>query len=175
MPRNPDSVEQLCQWLRAPKRLVGTLDWVRTNSTERIAAAIELDGVVTQGLSFRMTCVPDFPDEHVAIVLLTETIAKPRPFARIDWRGGPHGNTNRLCGDVRHVDAGRTHFHDPGLHRHIEIADLLGPDMDLPAAKALYQEPLSFNDLLVAASDLLHIENLNDIPIPPWSPRTSLL
>lgn len=110
----------MCQLLAAPKRLVGELDWGRKNSTERIACAVEIDDVVAHGVSFQITCARDRPDERVSMVLLTETMVKPRPFARIDWRGMQHGNLNRVCGDFWHVDAGRTHFHDTNLHTHID-------------------------------------------------------
>lgn len=170
---DPTSVDELCQHLAAPKQLVGTLDWKRVNSTERIATAIEIEGVLTRGLGFRITCNAARPDEQVAVVLLIDYRSKPRPFARIDWRGQGHENTNRLCAEHRFCDAGRTHFHDPELHRHIEIAELFSPRLDLPVARALHTEPKSFDLLLATAADLLHIENLREIPIPPWSPQAS--
>lgn len=168
------TVNDLCQSLAMQKRLVGVLDWALINQTRRLASTLEISGVIAQGLSFRMTCYPDLPDEKVAVILLVEIKSKPRPFARIDWRGQIHENRHVAAGNLLYTDAGRTHFHDPRLHLTMSMDDLFGGKVDLPVAQRIDPEPTSFEDLLSVASDLLHIENMKDIPVPPWSLPASL-
>lgn len=168
------TVDDLCQAVAVEKRLFGTLDWVLVNQTRRIGTTLEINGIIAQGLGFRITCCPDLPDEKVAIVLLFEIKSKPRPFARIDWRGQVHENRHAASGDLLYHDAGRTHFHSPEFHRSMTIDDLFTRPLDLPVARQIVPEPSSFEELLAEAAELLHIENLRDIPVPPWSPRASL-
>ncbi len=168
------TVDDLCAVLDSRKRLIGPLDWILLNQTRRVAAALEISGVVAPGVGFRMTCYPDLPDEKVAVILLAEIKRKPRPFARIDWRGQAHENRHSAAGSFLYTDAGRTHFHDPNLHHGFSIDELFGAKLDLPVARKIEPEPANYEELLAASSDLLHIENLKDIPVPPWSPQASL-
>lgn len=132
---------------------------------------MQIQSVITQGITFCIVCQPEFPEEQVAIVLMVEIGLKPRPFARIDWRGQAHENRRVECGDLQYLDAGRTHFHDPRLHRHMTMDQLFSGNLDLPVATKIDPEPNSFQDLTAVASQLLNIHNLPQVPVPPWSPR----
>jgi hypothetical protein len=171
----PDTVEVLCRCLASPKRLSGVLDWKHVNSSVRIGTAIEVRGIISEGLSFRATAIKELPDERVAIVLLIDVDRKPRPFARIDWRGNIHANNHRMCDRHQFLNAGRTHFHDPNLHLHLSISDIFGPHVDLPIATPITPEPTNFLELIEISGQLLHIENLSNMPVPPWQTTAILI
>lgn len=158
--------------LEADKSLSAITGWRPVNQKNELSAGIEIDAVIQQGVSFRANCRPHLPDESVSLLLLAEIKGKPRPFARVDWRGSEHNNHNRaLCAAYWGQAAGRTHFHDPRDHLHIEMAVLFGGGEDLPIARAIAPEPQNFHDLLATSATLLNINNLTKLPAPPW-PRT---
>lgn len=165
------SLDDLCSVLEAPKRLVAIREWKRVHAQLRLGAALEVDGIVVAGISFLAAVLAEYPDENVTLLLQAEIKQKPRPFARIDWRGGPHPNKKPQCGAMRFIDAGRTHFHDTRLHRNIDFEELFLSDLNLPVATPIAPEPPTLKELLALSSALLHIENLTEIPIPPWQPR----
>lgn len=169
------TLDDLCSILTTSKRLVAASNWRPTHSQLRLAGALEADGVVIRGVSFMAVVLPERPDEKVALLLQAEIERKPRAFARVDWRGAPHGNLHRQCRGMRLIDAGRTHFHDPCLHAHFDFNELFLTKLDLPVAAPIEPEPPGFHELLALSADLLHIENLTELPIPPWQPRTSLI
>lgn len=140
----------------------------------RLSANLEADGITLQGLTLLAQCHAERPDEQVSLNILAEMKPRPRCVARVDWRGLGHGNGHRLCGEHRFTDAGRTHFHDPELHRGIDFAELFGSGNGPPIALPIQPEPATFNDLLARAADLLHIQNLTDMPVPPWETTLSL-
>lgn len=165
------SLFELCALLKAPKRLVSLRDWKRVNAQLRLAAALEIDGIVPAGLSFEATVAAEYSDENVTLMLHAFIKQKPRPFARIDWLTKAHPNVHRYCGPLRYVDAGRSHFHDTKLHVDIDFDELFLGKLNLPCARALDPDPPDFKELLVISSQLLHIENLQEIQTPPWQPR----
>lgn len=173
MPRN---IQQLVEILEAQKHLRAISGWRPVNAKNELGSALEIEGVVEAGVSFRARCKPDLPEESVALMLFTETPAKQRTFARIDWRGTQHDNINpKLTGSQWGHQAGRTHFHDTRLHLHIDYETLfLTPHVDLPVAKAIAPEPSSFHQLLEISAKLLNIANLSEIPEPPWPQTRSL-
>lgn len=170
-----NSVKEMCSAVTAPKRILSFPIWKHVNDVLRLTASMEADGVVMQGLTFMAQCNPELPDERVFLGILAEIKRKPRCIARVDWRALGHGNSHRLCGEHRFLDAGRTHFHDPELHHGFDFAELFDGKNDLPVALPIQPEPATFNDLLARAADLLHIQNLTDMPVPRWEPRTSFI
>lgn len=168
------SIQDICAAVSAPKRVLAFSPWKSVNDTLRITGSFEANGVILGGVTFMAMCAPERPDERVAINILAEIKQKPRCIARVDWRGQKHVNTHAKCGKSQGFDAGRTHFHDPELHHLFDFDELFGSGLDLPAALPLEPIPDSFNDLLAQAGDLLHIQNLKDMPVPPWEPRNTL-
>lgn len=166
------TVDELCRVLGQTKRLVGIGRWTRVHAQLRLTAAVEVDGSTLPGITFMASTNFARPDEAVALQLQAEIKQKPRPFARVDWRGSVHGNLTPHCGGMRYDDAGRTHFHDTNLHRHIGFDELFLMRLNLPVAAAIHPEPTTFHELLALSGDLLHIDNLISIPIPPWQPPT---
>lgn len=169
-----NSIEDLCKAVAAPKRILAFPEWRRNGISLRLKANLEVDGIVLQGVTFLAQCNAERPDEQVTLNILAEIKPKERCIARIDWRGLGHGNRDHLCGGYKFTDAGRTHFHDPALHRGIDFAELFDGENNLPIALPIHPEPDSFNDLLARAADLLHIQNLTDMPVPPWETTLSL-
>jgi len=171
------TVAELAQLIETPKRLSAIGKWNKINQKAESGAGIEISGVIEEGISFRAQCKPDLPEESVSLLLITETDARPRAFARIDWRGIPHPNSNKaLVGDYWGRDAGRTHFHDPRLHLHLPLETLFNtPNVDLPIAEKIKPEPSNFRLLLAESATILAITNLTDIPDPPWPANLSFL
>lgn len=100
-------------------------------------------------------------------MLAAEHNGKARNFARVDWNGSGHENRSRFCpAEVFLTSAGRSHFHDPQLHRNLTIEELFG--LNLPSAVALESNPSTFSELMERCARLLHIHNLTDVEEPPW-------
>lgn len=164
-------------FLAVEKEIVVTSGWAAAIRGDwiRFRSALIVDGSTSDKISFVAQCAVERPDEQVALSLLVEWKGKPRPFARVDWNGALHGNGLPVCGEWRFKSAGRNHFHDPSLHGAIDIEELFGAGWNLPIARPLPKIPRTFPNLLEEASQLLHIVNLNEIPEPPWAPRTPFL
>lgn len=169
------SLEDICAAVNAPKRVLAFSSWKPVNDTLRLTGSLEADGFIMSGVTFMAMCAPERPDERMALNLLAEIKLRPRCIARVDWRGLGHGNTLAGCGPHRFVDAGRTHFHDPELHHLFGFDELFDRGYDLPVALPLDPIPDNLDDLLAQAGELLHIQNLKDMPVPPWEPRTTLI
>lgn len=169
------TLDGLCSILKTPKRIVSLGEWTPVHGQLRLSASLETDVAVIQGVSFMAVVQAERPDEKIALNLYADIERKPRPFARVDWRSLPHENLSRLCGEMRFVGAGRTHFHDPHLHRHIDFDELFLTKLNLPVAALIDPEPPDFHELLALSADLLHIENLTELHIPPWQTQTSFI
>lgn len=170
-------LEDMVAALEAEKRLVATTRWKPADRKDTLSAGLEIEGVIEEGISFLGRCKPDQPDKDVTFLLMAETTAKPRAFARIDWRGTRHDNTNkRLCGELWGVSAGRTHFHDTRLHLHLDYETLFRTEkVDLPKATEIVPEPSSFRQLCEISGILLNITNLRELPEPSWPTTPSFI
>lgn len=171
------SLSEMIDTLEKTKSLSSICDWQKSQQKSEIGSAIEIAGIIEEGIAFRANCKPNLPEECVTILLLAETKKRQRAFARIDWRGQRHINTNKkLCASYWGDDAGRSHFHDPRLHAHIDDEVLFDTQhIDLPIAQKLDYEPKDFNQLLEYSAKILKIENLTDLPYPPWPTTPSFL
>lgn len=172
---DPLGYDDLCACVYATKR-ADLSDWktgTRPNSA-RLVAPLSGGPARVSGLMLVATCVPSLPDRSLSLTMTAEINGKPRPIARVDWRDGPHDNTDPLCGPYRWLAAGETHLHAPADHRHI-------PDMmqalaeNLPVAVPLDPAPQSLSELLAACAILLCIENLQDMQTPPWQSQIAFL
>lgn len=168
------SIAEMCKAVATPKRILKFEPWTPVNNTLRLSANFEHQGVIMPGLTFMAMCLPERPDEQVSICIMAEIMRKSRCIARVDWRGAQHVNRKEECGQYRFLDAGRTHFHDPDIHHAFDFDELFTKPNDLPAALPIDPPPESFEELLARGGDLLHIDNLKDMPVPKWEPRASL-
>ena len=154
--------------------------WVppRTSFGQRLLTlrASFWDGKATiQGLGLRALCYPEGIELRMSLVLLAEFDSKSRALARIDINGSRHENRHAVCGTMQFVDAGHTHFHDPLLHSHINIEDLLNHRFgDLPVARPISDMPEEFSKMMEKCGRMLHIENMTEIEEPQWQPRQFL-
>lgn len=162
--------------MAASKTVVSLSPWTDAGSEQwvQLQSALLVDGATAAGLTLHMQCRKDRPDESFTIQLLAETKLKPRPFARVDWRGSHHSNSHTWARDRGLGPAGRDHFHDPMLHQH------LADPMDFMLENIPVATPLSggHNDLMTLldhSGNLLNIDNLTDVVSPPWQPPTSFL
>lgn len=138
-----------------------------------MAASLENGDGLIQNASFHARCSARMPDELVRLMLLTiDASGKERCFARVEWRSSPHPNLKAVCGEFRGLSAGRTHYHDPCLHRGLSLDEFFGVN-DLPIAVPIDPEPETYRELLEIAAGLLHIENLRELEEPPWQPLLS--
>jgi hypothetical protein len=164
--------------LRLPKRAVIASEWSGKprRGAIRFAAALVADEVVLRGLNLRLECNAAWADQNVSVSLLLDVDdTLIRPIARVDWRDRPHVNRHPLAGPHVNLDAGPTHYHDPSLCADpSRMLEYLHPDNNLPAARPI-PDPSSFRELMEAASVLLNIQNLPQVPEPPWPSTPRLL
>lgn len=157
--------------------LVTPVKWTQPDRTlgQRhlvLRASLRDDVGTLEGVSLQVACSPEGVQLPIYVVLLAEYRGRPKAIARIDVNGQRHENLNAICGDLQHMDAGPTHFHDPALHTEIDLHSLLGgAHGDLPIARALTDLPDDFPKLMAKCGELLHIGNLTAIEEPQWQPR----
>ena len=160
---------QLREALEAQKSAVTLGPWRPTNRPPaiEIRSALQVQGVVVQGLELYLKCSEERPEERVAIGLSIETSIGPKCFARIDWRGTDHPNSSKRCGHLQFFPAGRTHFHNPMLWP-LEDDPLSHIRENLPIALAIEDPPQDFRDLLVRCASILNVTNLAEATSPRW-------
>jgi hypothetical protein len=168
-PRHRWTVERLVEVLHVPKQLAGRPGWyVDGRNLALLAPVSAQSGIVLGGVSLRIRTRQTRPEEDVSVMLLVEHSNKPRPFARVDWRGSAHINKPTAPEPWSLVDAGNTHFHDTELHRDLSLDQLLDPRLNLPIARPL-DEPESWTKLLDLCETLLRVKGLGGLPPPPWA------
>lgn len=170
------SIEDLISVLERPKFLVTPCLWLSPNpkSGERVLTikGSLSDGTATiLGVSLRAKCSPEGFSWPSSILLTADYKGKPRVMARVDINGLRHQNRHAVCGNLQHVDAGTTHFHDTRLHRAIPIDELFSEIWNLPVASPIGDMPEDFSQAMEKCGELLHIDNLTMIEEPQWQPR----
>lgn len=171
MPKDPTHAD-LQTALDMDKEAIFSGNWVtQPKSSLIIRVALKNQDVVIQGINLFVKCNQKRPDEQVSLGLTIEGASKPYCFARVDWRAaGSHPNTSALCGDYFLFDAGRTHYHNPKLiPSEADVMEHL--TSNLPIAISVEPQPKNFADLMRSCAKLLHVNNLTEIPIPPWQPE----
>lgn len=176
----PKSIADLEGVLRAPKRLVGSLEWKPQHrgaaanvrgARLNLVATLEVAGVTLEALSFVAAATKFEPDRAIAMQLCILYGGKRRPFTRVDWRGAPH--TNRHPQSPHHMKSlDETHIHRLSDNAILGWPEIVAADQDLPIANAT--PPLADYTTLVAyIGEEFAIENVNEIREPPWEPLLS--
>ncbi len=169
------SIQDLIEVLERPKRLVSRT-WVAPDKLiERyfkLKTALVSDSATLAGVTMEVRCRSEGFELPSTIVLMAEIRTKSRAIARIDINGPPHSNAKDVCGELRHNDAGPTHFHDTRLHRMIPFEALFdGTYGDLPIARPIDDMPSEFSKAMEKCGNLLHIEDLGEVEEPQWQPK----
>lgn len=153
---------------RAPKRILGALDWkVDANQSRilRIPLACDCGSPDITGLSIIGTAYVAEPNQRVTFQMCMDLRGTDYRIARIDWRPRqPH--TNRY-GPTR----GLTLY--TSIHDFLENAALgvrIMQTENLPIVKPIEPEPPDFPALATYLRDTFRLDNAQNMPVPPWSP-----
>lgn len=170
------SVTELITVLERPKRLVLPCLWTEPQTASqrklRLRATLQTQNAAIRGVTLEIGCYAEGFGLPCSVVLMAQILGKFRAIARIDMNGPSHLNTHAYCEQWQHTDAGKTHFHDTRLHRHIPFTDLFDDKrIDLPVARPINDMPTEFSKAMEKCGELMHIENLADIEEPKWQPQ----
>lgn len=172
------TVDDLIAILEQPKRLIN-LTWTTSEISGqrgfKLKSALLSGSAALKGVSLEIGCATEGFDLPSRVVLMAEIDNKTRAIARVDINGSLHPNSRAVCGDLQHIDAGRTHFHDTRLHRKLTIDQLFHDTRwDLPVAQPISNMPKEFSRAMEKSGELLHIINLGEVEEPQWQPKQFL-
>lgn len=131
-------------------------------------APIEIGGIVERGVVLHGNCLIDRPDCHVSLELRIQRQPGRRavPIERIDWRGLDGGHSNYRA---RHPYSGRevnrTHVHAFSMNYSRSEQRMR---KTLAAARSLYCEVGTFEEMRQLAGKRLRINNIDIVERPPW-------
>ena len=156
----------------AEKELSSALDWVENGPENlELVSNVDIDGVTTEGLLFRLRAKKSFPDENVTAQLEYQ-LASGRPpsagpITRIDWRPFHfHNNKGKGPDELRFIQQSGSHHHGFELNWDDENGLVLAGN--LPIAIPLDPDPASFQELLERIDLEFNLKNVSEIPAPPW-------
>jgi hypothetical protein len=151
------------------KRLPASVGWIEKDFENLVLVSpVEIDGVVVEGLRFRLTAMRSMPEEAVTCQLeYHERRRVGGPFCRVDWRP-IHRHDNRAIGppELRHRRFTGSHHH--GFNINWTYAAAMVRRGNLPIVIPLDSEPQNFSELIAFLGKELRIENLSLVPRPPW-------
>ncbi|MFV1807427.1 hypothetical protein [Phaeobacter sp. Ax4a-4a] len=176
MTKNP-SIDDISTVLNLPKQIIEANHWAKGSKGNQIEFRSPLldDGVVMQGVEFRISCSSNRPNERVSSLLTIETSIGPRCFARVDWNDRTHVNHGVICGDYQFQDIGPTHYHDPLLYDDHQVEPFEFIAAGIPIAREIEVLPDNFSGLMHICAKLYNITNLSKVTEPQWQIPTSFL
>jgi hypothetical protein len=157
----------------ADKQLSVFPEW-KGNGSEfmRFVAPIDIDSVTEQGLFFTAKVHIYSPDSWVTFQLEYQSRDFPKgpPFSRFEWKPkAPHNNKGLGPHELRHTYIHGTHFHPFDLNwQHSEVKVRRG---ELPIALPVTQNIETFKEALEFTQNCFRINNVVDIPTPPWTTK----
>jgi hypothetical protein len=166
--RMPQDIEGL---FRAEKMLAAQPAWVQRDSDcLEIVCSVEIDGVVKEGLFFRLTARKSMPDEMVTAQIEFHPPGEAGgPLARIEWKPlSSHNNRGLGPKEYRHRLIEGCHHH--AFESNLKFAEIEIRKGRLPVALPLRESPADFDALLDLVSKEFRITNIHWIEAPPWEP-----
>lgn len=155
--------------MAAAKTVLVTSGWVGDETgRQRLILNLEIDGVIVEGLTLRMTSNRTMPDRKVTV----QIEHKPPgsivvPLCRLEWRPiRSHRNYQRGPKEFRLQEIEGTHLHSFESNW-LESEQRMLTD-NLPIAIPISPDPEGFHQLLALVSKEFRIVNAADIPMPPW-------
>jgi hypothetical protein len=155
----------------AEKMLATTPTWVhRDSDCMEIVCSIEIDGIVKEGMSFRLTARKSMPDEMVTAQLEFHPPGEAGgALARVEWRPlSAHNNRGLGPKEYRHRLIEGCHHHS--FEANLKFAESEIRKGRLPVALPLKESPANFDALLDFVSKEFRITNIQWIEAPPWEP-----
>jgi hypothetical protein len=143
--------------------------WIEGDSQRlNLTLALEIDGIVIEGLVIRGRTLKDRPDEEVMFQLeYPQPLRRERGLERIDWRPlHTHNNQGRGPMELRFLQQTSSHRHAFDLNWVSAEGRMLAGN--LPLAHPLSDEPATFGELLEFVKKSFRINNIGLIPPPPW-------
>lgn len=131
-------------------------------------APVEIGGVTEAGLVLHGNCKIDRPDCHVSLELRIQR--QPGKHAvsieRLDWRGLDGGHSNyRAKYPYSGREVGPTHLHAFSMNYSRSEGRMR---KGLRAARGLYCEPSTFEEVRTLAGKRMRINNIDVVERPNW-------
>lgn len=141
-------------------------------SALRLLAAIEIDGIVREGVYLFGRTLARSYEQDLTFGLKVEYAHVPHLLARIDWRPKkPHTDNIGSIADRKSFSGSNWHpFEDNARYGLIALRGL-----NLPKAIPLLPDAESTREFYTLAGRLMNIVNTETIPMPPWDTQGSLL
>jgi hypothetical protein len=159
----------------ADKQLVSGPTWQAAGQELELIAYIDVGGITSPDVRLRAMAELHYPDARVLLQIeRTEGAGNLRPLARIEWRPA-RGHTNRRLGPNKRLHYKRipgSHVHGFKMNWNATAGEPWGPN--LPIADEPQQDLNSYMALLATASVEFRIQNMADVPAPPWEPLLGL-
>jgi hypothetical protein len=157
------------------KQLVEGATWEVFGQELRLMAFVDVGGLVSRDVVVRGMAELYYPDARVILqVERTEGPGNLRPLSRIEWRP-VRGHTNKKLGSNRRLHYKQitgTHCHGFTMNWNASLGEPWAPNV--PIADAPPQDLDSYAALLAFASVEFRIQNMADLPAPPWEPLLGL-
>lgn len=157
------------------KQLVGGAAWEAVGQELRLIAFIDVGGVTSSDVVLRGVAELYHADGRVLLQIeRTEGAGNMRPLSRIEWRP-VRGHTNKRLGPnkrLHYKQINGSHVHGFAMNWNAALAEPWSPN--LPIADAPPQDLDSYAALLAFAGVEFRIENMADLPAPPWEPLLGL-
>ena len=153
----------------ANKALSVAGQWVEAaNQRLYFVVPLEIDEATLEGLVLRGRAVKDRPDEEVMFQLeFPQPSRRDRGIDRIDWRPlHTHNNLGRGPDELRFMPQVNSHHHAFDLNWLAAEARML--TSNLPLARPIEPDLKSFDDLLAFIKKSFRINDIGQIPPPPW-------
>jgi hypothetical protein len=163
----------------APKRLAVEPIWKsqphKSTSLLRLVAALEIDGVAQEGLYLHGRTLQRTAARDLTFSLYYEYAHVGHNLTRVDWRPKrPHTDTIGGINERKSFAGSNWHSFDDNAAYGLSALQS-GIQGNLPRAVPLDPDPPNVKALLQIIKHLMNIENIEEIPDPPWDTQGSLL
>jgi len=162
--------ETLRELVEAEKLIASPADWTKRGRRLELKLALEIDGLVEEGLFLRGSALERLPDQEVMFQIEYHGIRVPGgtgPLTRIEWNPlRPHNNKAKGPKELRFLDQFGSHVHlfDDNWS---EANGALLKD-NLPIARPISEPIQGFKECVDFVGNLFRINNIEVIKVPEW-------
>lgn len=161
----------LRELVEAEKVVASPAEWAKKGKGKLdLKLALEIDGLIEEGLFLGATALEHLPDQEVVLQLEYHGVRIPGgagPLARLEWNPlRPHNNKGRGPAELQWIDQVGTHVH--GFYDNWNEAGGALLKHNLPVARPLSQPIQAFSAAVDFAGNLFRINNIGVIKTPEW-------